>query len=44
VALGSGIAFVRELLRAHTDRTDMHSKPGDGSRFYRDATDIEEQP
>jgi ubiquinone/menaquinone biosynthesis C-methylase UbiE len=36
------MAFVRELLRAHTDRIDMRSMPGDGSRFYRDATEIEE--
>ena len=31
-----------ELLRAHADRIDMQSKPGDGSRFYRDPTEIEE--
>ncbi len=36
------MAFVRELLRAHADRIDIHSKPGDGARFYRDATEIEE--
>ena len=33
---------LRELLRAHIDRIDMRSEPGDGSRFYRDATEIEE--
>jgi ubiquinone/menaquinone biosynthesis C-methylase UbiE len=36
------MAFVRESCVAHADRIDMHSKPGDGSRFYRDATEIEE--
>jgi hypothetical protein len=43
---GAGIrhGVVREVLRAHTDRIDMHSKPGDGSRFHRDATQIEEPP
>jgi hypothetical protein len=33
-----------ELLRAHADRIDMQSKPGGGSRFYRDLTEIEETP
>jgi ubiquinone/menaquinone biosynthesis C-methylase UbiE len=36
------MALVPELLRAHADRIDMQSKPGDGSRFCRDATEIEE--
>ncbi len=31
-----------ELLRAHADRIDMHGKPVDGSRFYRNVIGIEE--
>lgn len=30
---GIGLAIVRELVRAHDGRIDMHSKPGEGSRF-----------
>ena len=37
------MAFVRELVRAHADRRDVHTNPGDGSRFYHDATEIEER-
>jgi ubiquinone/menaquinone biosynthesis C-methylase UbiE len=35
-------AFERELLRAHADRIAVDSKPRDGSRFYRNAVEIEE--
>jgi two-component system sensor histidine kinase BaeS len=30
---GIGLAIVRELVRAHDGRIDVHSKPGEGSRF-----------
>jgi signal transduction histidine kinase len=30
---GIGLAIVRELVRAHNGRIDVHSKPGEGSRF-----------
>src|SRR5205814_8676557 len=32
----------RARMDGHADRIDVHSQPGDGSRFYRDATEIEE--
>jgi signal transduction histidine kinase len=30
---GIGLAIVRELVRAHDGRIDVHSKPGEGTRF-----------
>jgi hypothetical protein len=36
------MAFVDELLRAHTDSIDMQNRTADGSRLQRDATEIEE--
>ena len=40
----TGMAVVREFLRAHADPIDMHGEPGDGSRLYRDATGSQEAP